>query len=150
MDKPFPLPLKVTPDRASRWWTLDAPFDYRSPFGLVTCNPGFKTDFATIPPVNVVGAVAAIIGYLLVWAWLFWLGMALCLIAHKLLHTGSYTRAAVVHDKIYSTHQFTRAQCDATLYEGMKDSGTAFWKRILIWGNVRLFGWLFWNRTRSV
>ena len=41
---------------------------------------------------------------------------------------GVYTRAAAVHDFLYTTHPVTRAQADAILLELMLNEGTPMWK----------------------
>lgn len=143
MKQKFPLPLCVTPDHDAGVWRLDTPFWYRSHLGTIKVPAGFKTDFASIPPVASIGLIPLLEGFLIHCAVLFWVGALLVALSPKLLHTGSYTRAAVIHDRIYKDRTFSRKECDGILYEAMGDCGTAHWKRLLIWLNVRLFGWLF-------
>jgi Protein of unknown function (DUF1353) len=141
MQARFPFFLCVTPDQETVFWRLDKPFWYRSRFGIIEVPAGFKTDFASIPPVCSIGLLVLLAGYSI--PSLFWLGVLLIAISPKLLHTGSYSRAAVIHDYIYKTRMFCRKNCDGILYEAMGDCGTAMWKRLLIWANVRMFGWMF-------
>lgn len=89
----------------------------------VTVPKKFHTDFASVPR-------------------LFWVFFP---------PTGTYARAAVLHDYLYSaplveavgedTHiQLDRKQCDKIFLEAMTSNGTAFVTRYLIYWAVRCFG----------
>lgn len=55
--------------------------------------------------------------------------------------TGSYGKAAVVHDTLYRTHGLaTRAEADRVLLEAMKVSGVGFFTRWTIYVGVRVGG----------
>ena len=73
---------------------------------------GFVTDFASIPR-------------------LFW---------RVLPPTGSYGKAAVIHDYLYRTGAFTRSICDGIFLEAMCELGVPGWKRRVMFRAVRLFG----------
>lgn len=55
-----------------------------------------------------------------------------------------YTRAAVIHDYLYSKDciykEITRAEADNIFLLIMKERGVPFWKRQLMYRAVRLFG----------
>lgn len=66
--------------------------------------------------------------------------------------TGTYARAAVIHDYLYSAKllelkdcntylQATRKQCDQIFLEAMAANGTAFVPRYVMYYAVRAFGW---------
>jgi len=141
--------LTVTPDSSGKQWHLTKPFSMNSDkLGKITCPKGMTTDFASIPPLNLFGVAGAIIGLLGGIPWIVAIGLFVAAIAHTLQHIGSYTKAAVIHDYLYGQRVFSRADCDAVLLEGMIACGTSKWKRIAIYGNVRLFGWTCWHGRR--
>lgn len=144
MGDAFQRPLVVTPNADGVLWRLDAPFSW----AYISVPAGFKTDFASIPPLSLIGGVFASVAFVAGWQWLFWAAMAVVLISHLLLHTGSYTRAAVIHDWLYSTRQLSRSASDWALFEAMRACGTHLWKRCVIWLAVRCFGWACWHRRR--
>jgi hypothetical protein len=64
--------------------------------------------------------------------------------------TGRYTRAAVIHDKLYSDHRkhlfhYSRAYADAVLMEAMRDCGCGWLVCYVIWFGVRLGGFVAWK-----
>ena len=64
---------------------------------------------------------------------------------------GRYTRAAVVHDFLYSGQGLSRAIADAIFLEAMTDLGVGRWKRWVMYAGVRLGGWqAFKKATRTV
>ena len=80
----------------------------------ITVPAGFTTDFASIPR-------------------FFW---------RVLPPTGSYGKAAVIHDAIYRTPAvpFTRAEADQIFHDAMKDLGVGWLTRNTMFRAVRLFG----------
>ena len=96
-------------------WKLHEPLRYEAKNGTVIFVPaGFVTDFASVPQI-------------------FW---------NILPPTGTYDRAAILHDFCYRNHLFPRARCDALLNEAMMWLEVPTWKRCLIYWNVKLFGWI--------
>lgn len=78
---------------------------------------GFKTDFASITR----------------WLWPFFPPF------------GKYSRAAIVHDYLYEVKgDHSRFLADALFRELMDKLGVPLWKRMIMYGAVRLAGWLFW------
>jgi hypothetical protein len=120
-----------------RKWLITSPFEYHlhdvDSYDVVYIPKGYLTDFASIPRI--------------LWP--------------LLPPTGSYGKAAVVHDWLYSNRAVTyqlgvertwnvnRAEADATLFEAMKVLGTGIIVRWLIYLGVRLGGWLPWNNYRQ-
>lgn len=116
-----------------RIWALKKGFRFRigSPDGIERINvfAGFITDFASVPrPL-----------------WMF------------LPPTGSYGKAAVLHDWLYRTATVTdgrkirhigRAEADSIFYEAMTVSEVGWFLRWLLWLGVRVGGWRPWNRYR--
>lgn len=115
--------LIVTPLPSGRRWKIVTAFHYETDAGLIIEIPaGEETDFASIPR--------------FLWP--------------ILPPTGSYTRAAVVHDKLYSDHRkglghYSRAYADSILLEAMKDCECGKLVRWTIWFGVRLGGWVAWG-----
>jgi hypothetical protein len=123
-----------------RQWKITAEFDYHlgAPDGIeyVKIPVGFITDFASIPRA-------------------FW---------NILPPTGQYGKAAVVHDWLYQRRRVAgytptnkvayvryveRAEADATLNEAMQVLGVGRFTRAIIYGGVRVGGWVPWNSYRS-
>jgi len=149
MSYKFPKELVVVPCEDGHHWTLVKKFQFESDkLGTITCPKNMVTDFASIPPLNLIGVVAAIIGLIMGWSPFVGLALFVIMIAHLLLPTGSYTRAATIHDFLYSDRSLSRSDCDMVLYEAMVACKTIWWKRYLIWFNVRLFGWACWHGRR--
>lgn len=78
----------------------------------VTVPEGFEHDFASIPPVAMP-------------------------LFPKL---GKYNRAAILHDNLYKTEQFSRAIADLVFLVGMKSLGVSAWRRRAMYWAVRWFG----------
>lgn len=122
-----------------RTWKVTASFEYHvgSPDGqkVVVIPIGFLTDFASVPK-------------------LLW---------NVLPPTGSYGKAAVIHDWLYQTRQINvstqdrphlmylcnRAEADAILNEGMAVLGTSRLVRFMVYWGVRLGGWKPWHTYRQ-
>lgn len=97
--------------------------DYEGSKKYIIVPRGFETDGATIPfPIKT---------FLAVW--------------------GTYGRAAVVHDYLYSLlrknkphiYAETRKQADLIFKQAMKPLGTPWWLRNIMYLCVRLFGWRY-------
>ena len=62
----------------------------------------------------------------------------------------NYTRAALVHDYLYSKNciytDISRKEADQIFLEIMKERGVPFWKRHLMHKAVRMFGWIFFRK----
>ena len=111
----------VVEDIDGHLWRLHDDFGYVAKDGTAYYVPkGFLTDFASVPPV----------------------------LDHILFRTGEYDRAAVIHDRLYQTHNtlgITRKRADDILLEAM-DLCAVNWvqKQVIYWG-VRIGGWAAWN-----
>lgn len=95
-------------------WQLCQPLAYQSDIaGRVLIVPaGFKTDFASVPRIPIA----------------YWL-------------TGDTAHpAAVIHDWLYSTGEFSREKTDAILLEAMAADGVPVWRRYVMYWAVRAFG----------
>ena len=64
--------------------------------------------------------------------------------------TGRYGKAAVIHDFLYHTQVYTRARSDSIFLEAMKVLRVPWYKRYTMYLTVRSFGWIPWNRHRSL
>ena len=157
--------LEVTPlSDGARWrsdrefiFTFSAIDDRTSVIGnhVIKVPKGFVTDFASIPPLARIAGTVMLLAFLGQWllpcaAFNAVIGLAwiVVMLADSLLHEGSYDRAAIVHDWLYYTRMYPRAECDRVLYLAMVCCGTREWKRLVIYWNVRLFGWVCWHDKR--
>jgi len=56
---------------------------------------------------------------------------------------GEWNRAAILHDYLYSPHaSCSRFLADALFREAMATLGVPWWRRVIMYYAVRLFGWL--------
>ena len=102
-------------------WRVNVDFTYADGQTAIVVPAGFETDFASIPQVF-----------------------------HSILSpTGAYGKAAVIHDFLYAT-KFgkDRKLCDAIFLRAMKALRVGWFKRTLIHGAVRRWGWIVWNRRK--
>lgn len=53
---------------------------------------------------------------------------------------GEFSRAAIIHDWMYSEAACSRFLADAIFRDLMKDLGTPLWRRVAMYYAVRLFG----------
>ncbi|MCB9497734.1 MAG: DUF1353 domain-containing protein [Fibrobacteria bacterium] len=111
----------------------DAPFSWQGDIGTVRPPEGMITDFATIPHIFAVVLPETGIG-----------------------RRGRWGPAAVIHDALYlcqtrpDSKPLRRKEADAVLREAMRDKGVARLYRALIWGSVRVFGWIWWAWFRRM
>ena len=101
-------------------WVLDSAFRYSSDRlrKVVTVPCGFETDFASVPRIPL--------------AFLFF--------------GDTSHEAAVIHDWLYRTKEFSRSEADAVFREANEVAGAGFIRRWAMWAGVRLGGWAAWTR----
>lgn len=81
----------------------------------INVDEGFITDFASIPRI-------------------FW-----SVIGHP---AGKYAQAAVLHDYMYKTGEFSRSRADFIFRESMQVLGVSRFKTWVLWAGVRIGGFL--------
>ena len=154
----FETDLEIMPLSDGETWMVREDLVYYSAVlqQQVTVPSGFATDLASIPKLERIGGVLLLIA----WIWrtvldrnistaLAMIGFLLVFVAGSLKHYGRYTKAAVVHDWLYSTQLVPRDLADAVLWEAMQVTKTEWWKRWLIYKNVRRWGWGAWLLDRK-
>jgi hypothetical protein len=60
---------------------------------------------------------------------------------------GNHREATALHDYFYAYHKhigLSRSQADVIFLQAMKDLKVKSWRRNLMYGAVRLLGWLKW------
>jgi len=82
---------------------------------------GFETDFASVPRI-------------------FW---------RIIPPWGKYSKAAVIHDYLYSTQEVTRLRADKIFLSLMVELKVKKWKRRVMYRAVRMFGWHPWNKHKE-
>jgi hypothetical protein len=60
---------------------------------------------------------------------------------------GNHGPWAILHDWLYWTRARTRSESDRLYLDGMAASGVSLAKRRMIWGALRVGGWLAWWRV---
>ena len=117
--------LTVTKIDARRW-RVEREFTYyigeENSNEFVTVPKGFETDFASVPR-------------------LFW---------SILPPDGTYTQAAVLHDFLYSVQLYTRKRSDEIFLEAMAVLRVWVVRRLIMFSQVRLWGFIPWNKKRKV
>jgi len=58
---------------------------------------------------------------------------------------GVANQAAVLHDRLYCTHEVDRKIADSVLREAAIVSGVPRWKAYSMWAAVRIFGQAYWD-----
>lgn len=108
-------------------FVVEQPFEFLSEVAeaVIRVPAGMETDFASIP-----------IG-----------------LRNLLSPTGRYGKSAVVHDLLYRSglvggRRTTRKEADQVLLEGMQVLNVPRWQQALIYGGIRMGGWLAWWRYR--
>lgn len=113
--------IHVTPMDTIENWLLEDDLVYPlidNAYEIIKIKSGFITDLASIPRI-------------------FWNIYP--------PYDPSYRSAAIIHDGLYGSHMFDRKRCDDILFQAMKQLGCSFYKRNLIYYNVRMFGGTAWN-----
>lgn len=116
--------LKITPLDDGILWRVDDPFDYDigAVGGEKICVPiGFLTDLGSVPQ-------------------LFW---------NVIPPIGKPLRAYVLHDWLYWRQLYTRSKSDSVLMEAMGVAGVSIFKRWVIYGMVRSWGWIAWKNNAA-
>jgi hypothetical protein len=117
--------LLVSPLADGNTWVLMREFGYdvgaEGSNDQINVPVGFQTDFASIPRP-------------------FWA---------ILPKWGKYGNAAVIHDWLYWSQGRPRRTADGVLLEAMGVLGVRAIVRYVIYGAVRLFGWLAWLRNQA-
>lgn len=103
------LVVAVVDDRR---WALVEPVIYRGRFDVWRIDPGFETDFATVPQI------------------LQWI----------VPRTGRYSPAAVVHDYLIATGIVSRRDADGIFRRILRELGVGPVLRWLMWSAVRIGG----------
>lgn len=56
-----------------------------------------------------------------------------------------FAMASLVHDLMYLTHKYTRAQADEMLFQLLRQCGVELWRARTMWAFVRSFGQMSWE-----
>jgi Protein of unknown function (DUF1353) len=128
LDHPEPMrrfgnvpPLQPFADMG--YWFLIENLVWSSPHTLpseVDIPRGFVTDFASVPRI-------------------FW---------SIFPPIGTYGLPAIMHDWLYWTQPVSRKMADEIFDVAMKDMRTPLWKRVAIYGSLRVIGWRAWDKNR--
>lgn len=105
---PFSGVVAVREVSATEFRTLE-PLAYTGQRDTFTIEPGFLTDFASVPRAFV------------------WL----------LPRYGLYTRSAILHDYLWRTHVVPRRDADGLFRRSMRELGVPFPRRWVMWAAVR-------------
>ena len=147
----FTSELWVTPLRGMRNWKLLRRFTYhigsKHSRHYISVPKGFITDFASVPKLT--SPLFTLIGLGLYLLGFDTLGVIILLIICALSwfrEWGKHGKAAVIHDRLYQTHEVTRRMADLIFYEAMLIGGTKKWKAKLMYFGVRIFGFLAWRK----
>ena len=107
-----PLVLREDTIKPGQRWILHEPRAYEGLWDHFFVPDGFITDMASVPR-------------------LFWI---------LIPPTGRYSKATVIHDWLYTSHQVSRKDADGIFRRILRESGVAKWRRFTMYWAVRLFG----------
>ena len=111
---------------SSRKWEVTRAFDYhvgKEGSGEVVSIPkGFITDFASSPRIT----------------WIFF------------PPDGKYTQAAVLHDYLIKTKQYSRTKTNKIFLEAMEVLGVPLWKRLMMYWSCQVWTYIFWDKYASM
>jgi hypothetical protein len=117
--------LVVSPYADGKTWYLRRTFAYdvgaEGSKKTIIVPQGFTTDFASIPRI-------------------FWA---------VLPRWGKYGNAAVIHDFLYYQQKYHRKRADQIFLEAMGVLEVPPWQKYLIYGAVRVGGWLAWSCNKK-
>jgi hypothetical protein len=117
------LVVEPATEKDTEQWRLVSPLVYRSDLADKTfyVPAGFVTNFASVPRIPGVYELAG----------------------------NTSSKAATLHDFLYSTHEVEREMADAILREASAVTGVPLWRRWPMYWGVRAFGWAFWHNAAS-
>lgn len=60
--------------------------------------------------------------------------------------TGKYVKAALIHDWLYFSQTTEQKFADKVFIVAMRVMGVSWWRRVVMYRAVRIFGWIPWNK----
>ncbi|HEY7106975.1 MAG TPA: DUF1353 domain-containing protein [Acidimicrobiia bacterium] len=128
-----PLPPPVLTYLGHNRWRLEHPYPYRDVARTVTVPGGFEFDLSSVPRV------------------LWWLVAPFDLsVVAPLLHDFLYRWAgAPPRGAVEPLHVYTRHEVDRVFLRIMEIEGVTWWRRVLGYAAVRVFGLWAWRRDRE-
>ena len=109
-----PLSIEAADDQDSGEWILTRALHYQSDLArmVIIVPKGFQTDLASVPRIPLIYTVVGNVA----------------------------TKAAVVHDYLYSSGMVSRKMADAILREASEVTGVSWFRRWTMWLGVRIGG----------
>jgi hypothetical protein len=121
----FLTELQVEPatENDGEQWRLLAPLMFQSDVAdrTIVVPKGFVTNFASVPRIPVVYELCG----------------------------NTSSKAATIHDYLYTSHETSRAVADAVLREASAATGVPLWRRAVMWAGVRVAGWTHWGTAAT-
>ncbi len=147
----FTKPLRVEPLPDGKNFKLIQSFSYhvgsKSSRQVIKVPKDFITDFASVPQflIAILGIVSIFVGHVYKLPWFVVIGVLAVLGASLLPNWGKYGKAAVIHDRIYETHEVSRKMADLIFLEAMEVLGVNIVERYVMYYAVRIFGSFVWR-----
>lgn len=154
MKAQFYKPIHIELSADGQNWILTESLKYEDSDGrLLTVPVGFKTDFASIPPLSTIGGLIIALGLVMrhfVWvsAILTLVGLVPVLLCNTLEKDDMLDAPATVHDWGYRVIRGRKSYWDRVFWRAMGATKRPIWKRTVLFTAVSLFGWLAWRRSR--
>lgn len=146
------VPIALDVANTENPYSLYHPLIYDDGTIRVECEAGFAWDGASIPYWWPIAPWVVTLASNYLWPGPISLVVTILLLAYtaRLLpymqRIGRHARAACVHDKLYRSQRVKRVIADALLLAIMEMDLVPFDVRWQIYMNVRLFGWMAYNR----
>ena len=149
MNSGFTTPLNCTPLPDGRTWRLNSDLVWVWPDGSTeVCPAGMTTDFASVPDLARFAGWFMALAFVLRWWPLFWFAWLIAVFAKRIDDDDRTDAPACFHDQDYWARTKTRAAADWHFVVRLRANGVAWWKCLLYWLYLRLFGWVCWSFGR--
>ncbi len=151
MKQGFTTELVDIPLPDGKHWMIFKPLRWQWNDGTLEEVPkGFITDYASVPDLSFLAAMAMLVAFAASHWWpatsvgLFWFAWGICVFAKRIDDDPLTDKGAAFHDKDYFERKKPRYVADWHLVIRMRAVGVGWWKCVLYWFNLRLFGWVAW------
>ena len=128
-------------------WKVNGMHSVQIGYTHIWVESGFRTDLTSYP--RRLGWVLLALLMVVPSALFIWIALAGAL-GVILMDPFTALRASVFHDKAYAARTVTRFEADAMYRALMVADGVIWWRVLMNYWGVRLFGWITWYGPRTL